>query len=147
MSDSLWPHVLELTRLPYPSPSRAAYSNSSPLSQMPSNHHILCHTLLLPKSFPALGSFMSQLFASGDQSIGASASASVLPMNTQHWFPFRLTGLIFLQFEGLSRVFSKTTTQKHQFFSIQSSSWSNSHIHTWLLEKPVALTRETFLGK
>ena len=79
---------------------------------------------------------MSQFFPSGGQSIGASASASVLPMNIQDWFPLGLTGLISLQSKGLSRVFSNTTVQKHQFFRAQLSSWSNSHIHTWLLEKP-----------
>ena len=100
---------------------------------MPSNRLILCHPLL----FPASGSFpMSQFFASGGQSIGASASASVLPMNIQGWFPLGLIGLISLQSKGLSRVFSNTTVQKHQFFSTQASLWSNSHIHTWLLEKP-----------
>ena len=89
------------------------------------------------QSIPASGSFpVSQLFISGGQSIGASASASVLPMNIQDWFPLGLNGLIFLQSKGLSRVFSNTTVQKHQFFSIQPSLWSNSHIHTWLLEKP-----------
>ena len=87
--------------------------------------------------FPASGSFqMSQFFASGGQSIGASASASVLPMNIQDWFHLGLTGLIFLQSKGLSRVFSNTTVKKHQFFSPQLSLWSNSHICTWLLEKP-----------
>ena len=88
-------------------------------------------------SFPGSGSFlMSWLFTSGSRSIGASASASVLPMNIQNWFPLGLTGLIFLQSKGLSRVFSSTTLQKHQFFGSQPSLWSNSHIHTWLLEKP-----------
>ena len=89
------------------------------------------------QSFPASGSFpRTQLFASGGQSIGASASASVLPMNIQDWFPLELTGLISLLSMGLSRVFSNTTLQKHQFFSAEPSLWSNSHIHTWLLEKP-----------
>ena len=90
-----------------------------------------------PKSLPASGSFpMSQLFPSGGQSIGVSASASVLPMNTQGWSPLEWTGWISLQSKGLSRVFSNTTVQKHQFFSAQPSSQSNSHIHTWPLEKP-----------
>ena len=89
------------------------------------------------QSFPASGAFqMSPFFTSGVQSIGVSASASVLSMNIQGWFPLRLTGLIFLQFKGLSRVSSNTTVQKHQFFSAQPSLWSNSHICTWLLEKP-----------
>ena len=119
-------------------------------SVMPSNHLILCHPLLLLlpsifpsirvfsyESFPALGSFlMSQFCTSGGQSIGASASASVLPMNIQDWSPFGWTGLISLLSKGLSRVFSNTTFQKHQFFSAQLSLWSNSHIHTRLQEKP-----------
>ena len=105
-------------------------------SVMPSNHLILCHpfsSCLIP--FPASGSsLMSWLFASGDQSIGALAS--VLPMNNQGWFPLGLTGLTCLLFKGLSRVFSNTTVQKHQFFGAQLSLWSNFHIHTGLLEKP-----------
>ena len=89
------------------------------------------------QSFPASGSFlMSQLFASGGQSTRASASAPVLPMNIQDWLPLRLSGFIPLQSKGLSRVFSNTTGQKHQFFSTQPSLWSISHIHTWLLGKP-----------
>ena len=107
-------------------------------SVMPSNHLILCHPFLLPPSiFPASESFlMSQFFALGGQSIGASASVSVLLMNIQHWFPLGWTGWISLQSKGLSRVFSNPTVQKHQFFGAQLSSWSNSHMHTWLLEKP-----------
>ena len=90
-----------------------------------------------PPPFPASGYFLlSCLFTSGGQSIGASSSASVPPMNIQDWFPLGLTGLISLQSKGLSRVFSNTTVQKHQFFGAQLSLWSNSHIHTWLLEKP-----------
>ena len=90
-----------------------------------------------PQYFPASGYFpMNQLFTSGGQSIGASASASVLPMNIQGWFSLGLTGLVSLQSQGLSRVFSSTTIQKHQFFGVQPSLWSNSHICTWLLEKP-----------
>ena len=112
---------------------------------MPSNHFVLCHPLL-PLVFPSIRSFlMSQLFASGSQSIGASAS--VLPVNIQDWFPFGLTGLISLQFKGLSRVFSNTTVQKHQFFGAQSSSWSNSHIHTQTTGKTIDLTRWTFVSK
>ena len=89
------------------------------------------------QSFPASGSFpVSQFFTSGGQSTGVWASASVLPMNIQDWFPLGLSGWISLQSKGLSRVFSNTTVQKHQFFSAQLSFWSNSHIHTWLLEKP-----------
>ena len=107
-------------------------------SVMLSNHLILCCAFsYCLQSFPASGSFlMSWLFASGGQSIGASASASVLPMTIQHWFPLELTGLISLQSKGFSRVFSNTTVQKHGFFGIQPSLWSNSHIHTGLLEKP-----------
>ena len=89
------------------------------------------------QSFPASGSFqMTQFFTSGGQNIGASASASVLPMNVQGWFSLWLTGLISLQSKGLPRVFSNTTVQKHQFFGDQPSLWSNSHIHMWLLEIP-----------
>ena len=107
-------------------------------SVMPSNHLILCHPLLLPPSIvPSIGSFpMSQFFASGGQSIRVSASASVLPLNIQDWFLLGWTGWISLQSKGLSRVFSNSTVQKHQFFCAQFSLWSNSHIHTWLLEKP-----------
>ena len=90
-----------------------------------------------PQSCPESWSFpMSQLFTSGGQSIGVSASTSVLPMNTQDWSPLRWTGWISLQSKGLSRVFSNSTVQTHQFFSAQLSLWSNSHIHTWQLEKP-----------
>ena len=105
---------------------------------MPSNHLILCHPLLLLlQSFPASGSFpMSQFFASGGRSIRVSSATSVLPMNIQDWFPLGLTGLISLQSKRLSRVFSNITVQKHQFFGGQLSLESNSHIHTWLLEKP-----------
>ena len=107
-------------------------------SVMQFKHLILCHSLLLlPASFPVSGSIpISQLFTSGGQNIGVSASASVLPMNIQGWFPLGWTGWISLQSKGLSRVFSNTTVQKHQFFSTQLSLWSISHIHTWLLEKP-----------
>ena len=89
------------------------------------------------QSFPASGSFQrSQLFASGGQSIGVSMSASALPMNLQDWFPLRWTGWISFQSKGLSRVFSKTTVQKHQFFGAQLCLWSKSHTHPWLLERP-----------
>ena len=106
-------------------------------SVMPSNYLMLVPFSSCPQSFPASGSFqMSQLFASGGQSIGVSASTSVLPVNTQDWSPLGWTGWICLQSKGLSRVFSNIAVQKHQFFSAQLSSQSNSHIHTWLLEKP-----------
>ena len=102
---------------------------------MLANH--LCQPIfLLPSIFPASGSFpVSQLFTSGGQTIGPSASASVLPVNIHDWFIWGLTGLISLQSKGLSRVFSSTTVQKHQFFGTQLSIWSNSHISTWLLGK------------
>ena len=108
-------------------------------SVMPSNHLILlCHPFfLLPSTSPATGSFpVSQLFSSGDLSTGASASALVVPMSIQGWFPLGLTGLISLLSKGLLRVFSSTIIQKHQFFHAQPSLWSNCHICTWLLEKP-----------
>ena len=107
-------------------------------SVMPSNHFIFCGPLLLlPSIFLASGSFpVRWLFASGGQITGASASTSVLPMNVQGWFPLGLIYLISLLSKGLSRVYSSTTVWKHQFFSTQPSLWSNSHICTWLLEKP-----------
>ena len=107
-------------------------------SVMPFNHLILCcPLLLLPSIFLASGSFpMSQLFTSGSQRIDASASASILSMNIQDWFPWGLSGLISLPSKGLSRVFSNTTVQKHQFFGAQLSLWSNCYIHIWLPEKP-----------
>ena len=124
LSDSLWPHGLQHARLPCPSPTPEACSNSCPLSGW-------CHPTILSsvvpffsclQSFPMSGSFpMSQFFPSGDQSIGVSTSASVLPMNIQDWFPLGLTGLISLQSNGLSGVFSNTTVQKHQFFGAQLS--------------------------
>ena len=138
MSNSLQPLRRQHARPPCPSLSAGLCSNSCWLSQW-------CHPTIsssvipfssCPQSFPASGSFqMSSFFASGGQSIGASASASVLPMNIQDWFPLGWTGWISLQSKGLSRVFSNTTVQKHQFFRAQPSLWSNSHIHTWLLEK------------
>ena len=107
-------------------------------SVMSSSHLILCYPLLLlPQSFPGSGSFpVSQLFASGSQRIGVSASTSVLPMNIQDWSPLGLTSWNSLQSKGLSRIFSHTTLQKHRFFATQLYSQSNSHIHIWLLEKP-----------
>jgi len=107
-------------------------------SVMPSSDLILCHPLLLPPSiFPSIKVFSNEsVLHIGGSSIGVSASASVLPMNIQDWSPLGWTGWISLQSKGLSRVFSNTTVQKHQFFGVQLSSQSNSHIHTWLLEKP-----------
>ena len=150
MSDSLWPHGLQHTSLTSPSPTPRACSNSCPLSQW---YHPTISSSFAPfssclQSFPATGSFpMSQFFTLGGQSIGASASASVLPMNIQDWFPLGLTGWISLQSKGLSRVFSNTTVQKHQFFGTQPSLWSNSHIHTLTSGKTIALIRWTFVGK
>jgi len=107
-------------------------------SVMPPNHLILCHLLLLlPQSLPTSGSFpMSQYFTSGGQTIGASASTSILSISIQGWFPWGLTGLISLLSKGISRVFSNTTVQKHEFTGTQPSLWSNSHMCTELLEKP-----------
>ena len=143
MSDSLWPHA----RLPCPSLSPRVCSNSCPLSQwchptISSSPTILFSVIPFsscPQSFPASGSFpMSRLSASSVQSIGASASALVLSLNLQCWFPLGLTGLISCSPEDSPRrVFSSTTVRSHQFFGVQPSLQSNSHIHTWLLEKPV----------
>ena len=138
VSGSLRPHELQHARPPCPSPTPRVHPNSCPLSQW-------CHPAIsssvipfssCPQSLPASESFpMSQLFAWGSQSIGVSALASVLPVNTQDWSPLEWTGWISLQSKGLSRVFSNTRVQKHQFFGTQLSSQSNSHIHSWLLEK------------
>ena len=138
-SDSLRPHESQHTRLPCPPPTPRVHPNSCPLSQW--CHPIISSSIVpfssCPQSFPASGSFqMSQLFASDGQSIGASASTSVLPMNTQDRSPLGWTGWISLQSKGLPRVFSNTTVQKHQFFGAQLSLQSNSHIHTRLMEKP-----------
>ena len=144
MSDSSQPRELQHPRLPCPSRSPGACSNSCPLSRW---CHPTISSSVIPfssrlQSFPASGNdeslmliLMSLLFASSGQSIGASASTSVLPLNIQGWFPLGWTGLISLQSKGLSRVFSSNTVQKHQFCLTQSSLWSNSHIHRWLLEK------------
>ena len=139
MSDSLWPHKPQHARPPCLSPTLRVHPNSCPLSRW-------CHPAIsssvipfssCPQFFPASGSFqMSQLFISGAQSIGVSASTSVLPMNIQDWSPLGWTGSISLQSKGHSRVLSNTTVKKYQFFGTQPSSWSESPIHTWLLEKP-----------
>ena len=144
MPDSLRPHESQHARPPYPSPTPGLHSDSRPLGQW-------CHPAIsssvipfssCPQSFPASESFpMSQLFAWGGQSIGVSASASVLPMNIQDWFPLGWTGWISLQSKGLSN----TTVHKHQFFGAQLSSQSNSHIHTWLLK--MRYTKGTFHTK
>ena len=129
MANTLWPQELQHSSLACPSPSPWVCSDSCPLSWW-------CHPTFSSclQPFPASGSFpVSHFFASGDQSIGASAS--VLPVNSRGWFPLWLTGLISLLSKGLSEVFSSTTVWK-DFFGAQPSLWSNSHIHTWLLEKP-----------
>ena len=134
-----WPHGLQHARLPCPSPTPGDCSNSDPSScwSYPTISSSVIPFSSCLQSFPASGSFpMSQLFTSGGQSLEASASASVLPMNIQGWFPLGLTGLISSQSNRPSRVFSNTTVQKHQFFGTQLSLLSNSYIHTWLLEKP-----------
>ena len=139
VSDSLRPHELQHTRPPCPSPTPGVHSGSCSSSRW---CHPTISSSVVPfssclQSLPASGSFpMSQLFTWGGQSIGVSASASVPPMNTQDWSPLEQTGWISLQSKGLSRVFSNTTIQKHQFFGTQLSSQSNSHIHTWPLDKP-----------
>ena len=139
VSDSLRPHESQHARPPCPSPTPGVHSDSHPSSRW-------CHPAIsssvvpfssCPQLPPALQSFpMSQLFTRGGQSTGVSAFASFLPKNTQDWSPLEWTGWISLQSKGLSRVFSNTTVQKHQFFGAQLSSQSKSHIHTWLLEKP-----------
>ena len=136
-SDSFRPHESQHARPPCLSPTPGVHPNSCPLTRW---RHLTISSSVVPfssclQSFPTSGSFqMSQLFTSGGQSIGVSAS--VLPMNTQGWSPLGWTGWISLQSKRLPRVFSNTTVQKHQFFGAQLSSQSNSHIHTWLLEKP-----------
>ena len=135
--DSFQPHGLQHTRIPYPSPSPGACSNSCPLSRW---CHPTISSSVIPfssclQSFPASGSFpMSQLFTSGGQSIGPPSSASVLPVTLRGWFPLGWTGLTFLQSKGLSRVLSNITVQKHQFFHIQPSLWfkiSNPYMTNW----------------
>ena len=147
MSNSLWPHGLQHTRLFCPSPTPGACSNSCPSNSW-------CHPTIsisvVPfssclQSFPTLGSFsMSQFLTSGGQSIGVSASASILPMNIQDWFPLGLIALISLQSKGLSRVFSSTTIWKHQFFGMQPSLWSYPYMTTG---KTIALTIWIFVDK
>ena len=149
ISDSLWPHGLQHTRLHYPSPSPRVCSSSCPLSWW-------CHPTIsfsvvpfssCPQSFPASGSFpMSQICASGGQSIGASTSASALSKNTQGWFPLGLTGCISLQFKGLSRVFSSTIVWRHKFFDAQPFLLSSSYTYM-NTGKTIALTIQTFVRK
>ena len=138
-SNSLWPHESQHARPPCPSPSPRVHSNSRPSSQW--RHPAISSSVVpfssCPQSLPASGSFpVSQLFPWGGQSTGVSALASFLPKNTEGWSPLEWTGWISLQSKGLSRVFSNTTVQKHQFFGTQLSSQSNSHIPTGPLEKP-----------
>ena len=136
-SVSLKLHGLQHARLPFPSLSPGVCSDSCPLSQW---CYLTISSSVIPfssclQSFPTSGSFpVSHFFASGEENIWASVSAH--PKNIQGWSPLGWTGLSSLQSKGLSRVFSNTTVQRHQFFSAQPSSWSNYHIHTWLLEKP-----------
>ena len=139
VSDSLRPHESQHARPPCPSPTPGVHSDSRPSSQW-------CHPAIsssvvpfssCPQSLPASECFpMSQRFAWGGQSTGVSALASFLPKKSQGWSPSEWTSWISLQSKGLSRVFSNTTVQKHQFFGAQLSSQSNSHIHTWSLENP-----------
>ena len=139
MSDSLRPHEFQHARSPCPSPTPEVYSISCSSSRWchPAISSSVVPFCACPQSLPASGSFpMSQLFKSDGQSIGVSASASVLPVNTQDWSPLRWTGWISLQFKGLSRVFSNTIAQEHQIFGAQLSSQSNSHLHAWPLGKP-----------
>ena len=136
---TLRPHELQHARPPCSSSTPGVHPNSCASNRW-------CHPAIsssvvpfssCPQSLPASGSFpMSQLFTSGGQSIEVSASASVFPMNIQDWFPLEWTGCISLLSKGLSRVFSNTTVQKHQFFGTQLSLQSDAHIHTWPLEKP-----------
>ena len=138
VSDSLRPHELQCAKPRCPSQTSGVHPNPCSLTRWchPNISSSVVPVSFRPQSFPASGSSqMSQLFTSGGQSIGVSASASVLPMNTQDWSTLWWTGWISVQFKGLSRVFSNTTVQKHQFFGAQLSSQSNSHIHTWPLEK------------
>ena len=131
--DFLWPHESQHASPPCPSLTPRVHSNSCPSRRW-------CHSAIsssvpispCPQYLTASRAFpLSQIFAWGGQSIGASASTSVLPMNIQDWFPIGWSGLISLRPKGLSRVFSNTTVQKHQFFNAQPSLWYNSHIHTW----------------
>ena len=149
MSDSLRPHASQHARPPCLSTTPGVYPNSCPLSWW---CHPTISSAVVPffsclHSFQSSGSFpMSHFFTSGGQSIRVSASVSVLAMNIQAWFPLGWTGWISLQSKGLSRVFSNTTVQKHQFFGAQVSLWSNSHPYK-TTGKTVALTRQTFVGK
>ena len=139
VSDSLWLHGLQHTRLPCLSPTPGACSNSCLLSRWcyPTISSSVVPPLLLPSIFPSIRVFSNEsILHIRWPKTGASASASVLSKNIKDWFPLRLTGWISLQSKGFSRVFSNTTVQKYQFFDTHLSLQSNSHIHTWPLEKP-----------
>ena len=139
ISDSLWPHESQHARPPCPSPTPGVHSNSCPSSQWchPAISSSVVPFFSCPQSLPASESFpISQLFEWGGQSTAVLALASVLPKNTKDWSPSEWTGWISLQSKGLSRVFSNTTVQKHQFVRAQLSSQSNSHLDTWWVEKP-----------
>ena len=136
VSNSLQPHEPQHARPPCPSPTPRVYPNSCPLSLwcQPTISSSVIPFSSCPQSFPASGSFLvSQFFTSDGQIIGSFSFGIVLPMNIQDWFPLGLVGLISMQFKGLSRAFSNTTVQKHQFFGTQYTLWSNFHTHTWLL--------------
>ena len=150
VSDSLWTHGLQPTRLPCLSPTPGACSNSCPLIWW---NHTTISSSVVPfssylQSFPVSVSFpMSQPFASGGQSITASVLASALPKNIQVWFPLGLSGLISLPSKGLSRVFSSTIVRRHQVFSTQTFLLSSSYTRTWLLEKPYLWVYRLLLAK
>ena len=149
VSDTLWPHEPQHARSPCPSTNPKVYSNSCPSSWW--CHPVISFSVITfsscPQSLPGSESFpMSQLFAWGGRRSAVSASASVLQMNTQDW-SLGWTGWISLQSKGLSRVFFNTIVQKHQFFGAQLSLWSNSHIHTWLLEQPYLWPEGPFKAK
>ena len=149
MSDSLWPHGLQHARLPCPSPTPGACSNSCSLSRWchPTISFSVISSSFCLQSFPASGSFlMSQFFTSDCQSIEASVSASIFPVNIQDSFPLGLTGLISLQSKGLPRAFSNTTAQKYQFFSLQTFMVQLSHPYM-TTGKTIALTIHTCVGK
>ena len=150
VSDSSRPDESQHARLPCPSPTPGVHPDPRPLSQW--CHPVISSSVVpfssFPQSLPASESFpMSQLFTWGGQSTGVSASASFLPKKSQGWSPSEWTEWISLQSKGLSRVFSNTTVQKHQFFGAQPSSQSNSHIHTWPQEKPLPWLDEPLLAK
>ena len=150
VSDSLQTHGLQHPRLSCPLPTPRIYSHSCPLSQWwhPTISPLVILLSSCLQSFPASGSFLvSQFFTLCGQNIGVSTSASILPMNIQDWFPLGWTGWIFLQSEGLSRAFSNTTAQKHQFFGTQFSSYSQLSHPYMTTGKTIALTRQTFVGK